>query len=64
VSTIPEVTERDEFTVVHRTASPNLKFPIKGKELQGNSRSKQYLSLHEQNEVTEFEEVWYLAKQD
>ena len=64
MSTIPEVTERDEITVVHRTASPHIKFPIAGKDIPGMSRAKEYLSMHEKGEVTEFEEVYYLAKQD
>lgn len=64
VSTIPEVTEREELTVALRTASPALQFPISGKDIKTNSRALRYLSVHEQNEVAEYEEVWYLAKNE
>ena len=58
------MTERDEFTVMHRTASPDIKFPISGAEIKDLPKAKEYLSMHEKNEVTEFDEVYYLAKQD
>ena len=62
VATIPEVTERDELTVQLRTASPGLSFPISGQAVKQKSRAKDYLSIHEQNEVGEYDEVYYLAK--
>lgn len=61
VSTIPEVTERDELTVQVRTTSPSITFPISGKRLQALSQAKNYLSIHEQTEVAEYEEIYYLA---
>ena len=57
------MTERDELTVQVRTVSP-IQFPISGKLLKTMSKAKNYLSLHEQTEVAEYEEIFYLAKQE
>ena len=64
VSTIPEVTERDELTVQMRTVTPAIQFPIQGKVLKTVSQSKNFLSIHEQTEVVEYDEIYYLAKAD
>ncbi len=58
------MTERDELTVQLRTASPGIQFPISGKKVKSISRAKDYLSIHEQTEVAEYDEIYYLAKQD
>lgn len=64
VSTIPEVTERDELTVQVSTASLRIQFPIPGKDLKHKSAAKDYLSIHEVTEVAEYDEIFYLAKAD
>ena len=62
VSTIPEVTERDELTLGMLSTSLTIQFPLPGKKVLNSSRANDYLSIHEKNEVAEYEEVYYLAK--
>lgn len=46
------------------STSPEIHFPIDGKRLKQMSSARHYLSIHEQTEVVEFEEIFYLAKAD
>jgi hypothetical protein len=44
-----------------RTLRDQIKFPFKGKEGAANPAVKYLLSSHEQTEISEYEEIYYLA---
>ena len=45
----------------NKKRNDNIKFPLKGKDAGLISEVKSFLSAHELTEISEYEEIYYLA---
>jgi hypothetical protein len=69
-ATIAEANEQEEATTLIKQIDSKiqsndiLRFPLNGPKAKLMPAAQQFLSLHEEGEIAEYEEIFYLAPKD